>query len=373
MFQTASPSSERTWTTLDEPRAAPAGAAPQAAQLLTNARVLLIDDEERNLVLLRGLLENAGYRFIAATSDSTKALALYHEFQPDVICLDLNMPGLDGYDVLRQLATVIPANAYLPVLMLTGDSSAGAKQQALALGAKDFVTKPFNGDEVRLRIHNLLVPRFMHLELQQQNVLLEERVRQRTIALEEARMETLERLARAAEFRDDDTGQHTKRVGRGSQLLAEALGLPPEMVELIARAAPLHDIGKIGISDSVLLKPGKLTAEEYALMKTHAVIGSEILAGGRTPLMQLAQTIALHHHERWDGAGYPHGLRESDIPLPARIVALADFFDALSHDRPYRRAWPLADVLREISAQSGHHFDPRVAAAFARLPHDELF
>jgi putative two-component system response regulator len=256
--------------------------------------------------------------------------------------------------------------------MLTGDSTPGTLQTALSLGATDFVMKPFGADEVRLRIQNLLEPRFMHLRLQEQNDLLELRVLARTRELDDSRLEVLERLARAADFRDDDTGEHARRVGRTVHLLAQNLGLPSQDVELIARAAPLHDIGKIGVPDGVLLKEGRLTDAEFELMKSHTIIGAEILAGAHTPLMQLAHTIALHHHEKWDGTGYPHGLEHDAIPLPARIVGLADFYDALTHDRPYRAAWPVEEVLAEIDAQNGRHFDPSVVAAFASIPHHEL-
>jgi putative two-component system response regulator len=339
---------------------------------LKQAGILIVDDEQANLDLLRRLLGRAGYSRIAETSDSSQALAIYRQFVPDLICLDLNMPGLDGFGVLQQLVPEIPAGTYLPILMLTGDSSSHAKQKALSLGAKDFVTKPFNADEVLLRIENLLVPRFMHLELQSQNELLERRVRQRTLDLEEVRLEVLDRLARAAEFRDDETGRHTRRVGRVAALLAQALGIEEVAVELIERAAPLHDIGKIGIPDRLLLKPGKLTEDEFAVMKRHTTIGAEILAGGRSRLVQEAQEIALHHHERWDGTGYPTGLVGEAIPVSARIVALADVFDALTHPRPYRDAWPLEKVLLEITGQIGRAFEPRCAAAFLALPHAEL-
>jgi putative two-component system response regulator len=348
--------------------------ASPAAQVChhARARLLLVDDETQNLVLLRRLLHNAGYECIEDTNDSSKVLALYEDFQPDLICLDLNMPGLSGFDLLRQLSDVIPSDSYIPIIMLTGDSTPGTLQSALSLGATDFVMKPFSADEVRLRIRNLLEPRFMHLRLQEQNALLERRVRDRTRALDDSRLEVLERLARAAEFRDDDTGQHIRRVGRIAEQLAQLLGLPAGDVELIARTAPLHDVGKIGIPDGVLLKEGRLTPVEFELMKTHTVIGAEILGGGGTPLVQMAQSIALHHHERWNGSGYPHGLRGTDIPLAARIVGLADFFDALTHERTYRAAWSIPEVLREIEAQSGAHFDPALVSAFKRMPHEQL-
>jgi putative two-component system response regulator len=274
--------------------------------------------------------------------------------------------------VLARLGPIIPSDSYLPILMLTGDSSSASKQRALSLGAKDFVTKPFDADEVLLRIHNLLVPRFMHLALAGYNQQLEQQVRERTRALEESRLEVLERLARAAEFRDDDTGHHTRRVGRIAGCLAERIGVGPAEVELISRAAPLHDIGKIGVPDQILLKPGKLSVEEFEIMKRHSAIGATILAGGRSTLIQVAAEIAHHHHERWDGSGYPAGLTGDSIPLAARVVALADVFDALSHARPYRAAWPLEEVLAEIHGKAGTQFDAHLVDAFMRLSHAEL-
>lgn len=336
------------------------------------ARILIIDDEASNVAILRRMLERAGYSRLAESTDPLQAAALFTQFRPDLICLDLHMPALDGFGVLELLAPLIPPTTYLPILMLTGDSSAASKQRALSLGAKDFVTKPFDIDEVFLRIRNLLIPRFMHLELIGYNEVLERQVRERTRALEGSRVEVLERLARAAEFRDDATGQHTRRVGQMAGRLAQSIGVAPAEVETITRAAPLHDIGKIGVPDHILLKPGKLDLEEFAIMKRHSTIGAEILAGGRSTLIQMAAEIAHHHHERWDGTGYPAGLSGDSIPLPARVVALADVFDALSHDRPYRSAWPLAEILSEIRRQSGAHFDPDLVAAFMALPQNEL-
>jgi putative two-component system response regulator len=265
---------------------------------------------------------------------------------------------------MESLGSDLSPSAYLPILVLTADITQSARERAFRLGACDFVSKPFEQTEVLLRIRNLLRVRFLHLQAEQQNQLLEDRVRQRTQALEEAKLEMVERLARAAEFRDDDTGQHTRRVGDLSARIARALGRPEPEVELIRRAAPLHDVGKIGIPDSILLKPGRLTPEEFAVMQQHTTIGATVLSGGDSQLIGLAEQIARCHHERWDGAGYPARLRGEEIPLAARIVAVADFFDALSHDRPYRNAWPRERVLAEMAASVGSHFDPEVVEAF---------
>jgi putative two-component system response regulator len=275
------------------------------------------------------------------------------------------MPHRDGYEVMEQLAQVAEAT-YLPILVLTGELNPEAKQRALAMGAKDFVQKPFDPLEVQLRVRTLLQTRFLYLRIQSQNHILEEKVRERTRALEDAQVEIIERLALAAEFRDDNTGQHTKRVGQTAALIARQLGWSDAQVNLIRRSAPLHDVGKIGIPDTVLLKLGKLTSEEFDLVKMHTVIGARILSGSRFPVLQMAEQIALTHHERWDGDGYTPGVRQEAIPLPGRIVAVADVFDALTQQRPYKPAWTLSEAFAEIDRQRGHQFDGRVADAFFR-------
>lgn len=226
------------------------------------------------------------------------------------------------------------------------------------------MAKPFDMQEVLLRIRNLLEARSLHLRLQNQNQVLEDRVQERTRALEKAQHEILDRLAGAGEYRDDETGQHTQRVGAISASLARALGANASVVALIERAAPLHDVGKIGIPDRVLLKPGPFTAEEAAIMQTHTTIGAELLSGGESELMRMAEQIALSHHERCDGSGYPQGLAGEAIPWAARVVSVADVFDALSHERPYRPAWPLPEVIREIERIAGSHLDREMTTAF---------
>ena len=334
---------------------------------LRDARILLVDDHEANVRLLERILLQAGYTNLRRTTDPRQVLPLFAEGQPDLIVLDLHMPHLDGFAVLEQLRPLIPAGTYLPILVLTADITRDAKQRALAMGARDFLTKPLDHAEVLLRIKNLLETRFLHRALRAQNQQLEQRVRERTRSLEAAQMEILERLARAAEYRDDDTGEHTERVGRIAALLARALGLREAEVELVRRAAPLHDVGKIGIPDEILLKPGKLTDAEFAQMQTHTTIGVKILSGSRFPILQLAAEVALTHHERWDGSGYPHGLAREAIPLPGRIVAVVDVFDALTHERPYKAAWPVAAAVAELRRQRGRQFDPNVVTAFLAL------
>ncbi len=330
-----------------------------------HAHILIVDDEEPNVVLLRRQLEHAGYLRLESTSDPREVEDLYVAFRPDLILLDLHMPHIDGLELLDRL-NQISESTYLPILILTGDLSQRAKREALTRGAKDFLSKPFHADEVLLRISTLLETRFLYLQIQTHNQALEARVRERTRELEGAQLEIIERLATAAEFRDDNTGQHTERVGQMSALVAKQLGMPDTQVSLIRRAAPLHDVGKIGIPDSILLKFGKLTPDEFNLVKTHTIIGARILSGSRFPILRLAEEIAFTHHERWDGGGYA-GLARDAIPLAGRIVTVADVFDALTQKRPYKAAWPVAEAIAEIEGQRGRQFDPAVADAFMQV------
>jgi putative nucleotidyltransferase with HDIG domain len=329
------------------------------------SRILIVDDQASNVLLLEGILQEEDLAFRSLT-DSRQTLPVFLAYEPDLILLDLQMPYLDGFAVMKQLRAVVPPGSFLPILVLTADISPQAKRQALAEGASDFLTKPFDATEVTLRIRNLLQTRHLHLQLQNQNQLLEQKVRERTADLEAAQLEILERLALAAEYRDDDTGQHTRRVGHMSAQIARVLGLPISEVTLIQRAAPLHDVGKIAIPDAILLKPGKLTPGEFELMKTHTTRGAQMLGGGQFPLLQRAEEIALSHHERWDGTGYV-GLCGETIPLAGRIVTVADVFDALTNERPYKKAWSRADAIAEIVGQSGRQFDPAVVEAFLQV------
>lgn len=350
------------------------------------ARFLIVDDEVANIRVLEQMLEECDCLNLTSTTDPNEVLSLYITFQPDIILLDLTMPGLDGFEVMGQLKSVIPVDCYLPILVLTADVSPETKSRALAAGAKDFLTKPFDSTELLLRIWNLLETRYLHLQLQNHNQDLEQKVSERTRDLEAARLkilkqvreveesqiEVLDRLARAAEFRDDETGRHTQRVALTAALLSRKMGMSDEEISLIQRAAPLHDVGKIAVSDLILLKPGKLTPEELETMKAHAKVGAELLAGGRSDLVQMAERIALTHHEHWDGSGYPQGLAAEEIPIEGRILAIADVFDALTHERPYKPAWPIEEALSEIASQSGRQFDPQAVESFLALPHDIL-
>ncbi len=333
-------------------------------ETLRPGRILVVDDQEPNVRFLERLLAHAGATEVRSTLDSRAVPSLVRDFEPDLILLDLSMPFVDGFTVLAQLQTMLPTGTYLPVLVVTADITPEAKRHALRAGARDFLTKPVDPIEVILRSNNLLETRALHQQLQLQNQRLEEKVQNRTRDLHDAHLETLERLAMASEYRDDATGEHIHRVGRHAALVAQALDLPPHDVSLIGLAAPLHDIGKIGIPDQILLKPGRLTAEEFEVMKAHTTIGARILAGGRSDLVRMARDIALCHHERWDGTGYPRGLLAEAIPIAGRIVAGCDVFDALTHTRPYKPAWSVEDALDEVGRQAGRQFDPAVAEAF---------
>jgi putative two-component system response regulator len=339
------------------------------------AKILIVDDQAANILLLTRLLQElGGYSHIASTTNPRETFTLLTDFEPDIILLDLSMPGLDGFGVMEQLAMILPADSFLPIIVLTADISTSTKQRALQAGASDFLTKPFDSTEALLRIRNLLETRSLHLKL-------EARVLERTHALQEAhtelfnraleveaaQLEVLERLGACAEFRDDATGQHTWRVGQLATQVAQVLGLTNTQIELIAKAAPLHDVGKIGISDAILLKPDRLDPNERAVVKRHTTIGAHILRNGRSPLIRMAEEIARTHHERFDGTGYPNGLAGEDIPISGRIVAIVDVYDALTHERPYKLAWSHEDAMTEIKGQSGTGFDPKVVNAFVQL------
>jgi putative two-component system response regulator len=352
-----------------------------------DASILIVDDEPANMLLLQRILSGAGYSQLLTARDGDEAIQKILESKPDLVLLDLMMPIRDGFGVLEELGAHLAEN-HLPVLVLTADVTPGAKRRSLSAGAKDFLVKPFDAVEVLLRVRNLLETRFLTLQLQDQNRYLEERVAQRTRelteayekqvqynaqleasrhAVEESQIEVLHRLAQAAELRDDDTGQHTHRVGELAARLAAKLKMDVSHVELIRLAAPLHDVGKIGVSDTILLKPGRLTPEEFEIMKRHSLIGGTLLAAGQSAFVQMAEIIALTHHERYDGSGYPHGLAGNAIPIEGRILSVVDVFDALTHERPYKNAWTREDAMAEIEKQSGKHFDPLVVSAFVEL------
>lgn len=338
------------------------------------AKVLIVDDEPINIDLAKIYLQEAGYQNFTTTSDSRQALDLVREHKPDVILLDLMMPHMSGFDILAEVRKD-PRMRHIPVIILTASNSTESRFRALELGVNEFLSKPVDSSELLLRLRNTLAAKALRDHLASYSARLENEVRQRTAELEAARMEAMQCLARAAEYRDDDTGQHVVRVGRYVAIIARALNYSPKQVESLEQAAHLHDVGKIGVPDAVLLKPGRLTAEEYAVMKEHCLFGRSIIRppvddtngkGGdsSSPIMKLAASIAETHHEKWDGTGYPYGLSREEIPIEGRITAVADVFDALSTKRPYKDAMSWDKCIEIIREGTGSHFDPTVVKAF---------
>ncbi|PKM18801.1 MAG: two-component system response regulator [Gammaproteobacteria bacterium HGW-Gammaproteobacteria-15] len=300
--------------------------------------LLLVDDEPTNLRVLRTILQD-DYRLLFAKSGE-EALQLVQQQQPDLILLDVMMPGMTGYDVCARLKAS-PATQRLPVIFVTALKDEVDETKGFAVGAVDYITKPVSPAVVRARVKT-------HLSLV------------RADELKQTRLQVIQRLGRAAEYKDNETGLHVMRMSHYAQVLAQGYGLSAQQAEDLLHAAPMHDIGKIGIADSILLKPGKLTAEEYQQMQQHPLIGAEIIGDCDSDLLRMAKVVALYHHEKWDGSGYPHGLVGEAIPLEARIVAVSDVFDALTSARPYKAAWSIEDTLQYMRAQKGLHFEPRL-------------
>jgi putative two-component system response regulator len=330
---------------------------------LREAQILIIDDEEISVRLLEETLRKAGYRNITTTNDPQRGITMYRQLKPALVVLDLNMPHTDGFEVMKHLKEIEQGN-YLPVIVLSHEENQEIKFKALESGAKDFLNKPYDRIEVVKRIQNLIEVRMLHTEIRNQNKLLEDKVKERTQELYDTQLDVIQRLARAIEYRDSETGLHIVRMSHYASCLAAKAGLSLSDCELILTASPLHDIGKIGIPDSILRKPGRLTPEEWAIMKTHTTIGGELLSGSKSKFLMMAKEIALTHHERWDGSGYPQGLKGEEIPMVGRICGLSDVFDALLSQRPYKRAWGFDETLEEIKKGSGFHFDPKLVDSF---------
>jgi putative two-component system response regulator len=335
-------------------------------ETLLNANILIVDDEPVMTMLLTRILQKAGYQNITSANHPKDALELLETFQPDLLCTDKQMPSMSGVQIIEHVRKTYSVQE-LPIIMLTADSHEESEALVLSKGANDFISKPYKTTQIQARVRNALLNRFLALELHQANELLEEKVRERTKALESAYLETLERLVLATEEKDDNTGQHAKRVGKLSARIAEKLGFSKSEITLIRHAAPLHDVGKIAVDKHLLTKPGKLTDEEYKAIKTHVEAGVAILTKSNNRLLQLAEVIALTHHERWDGSGYPKGLKGDEIPLVGQIVAVADVFDVLQSERPYKKAWSLEDAITEITQHSGRWYSPKVVEAFLQV------
>ena len=329
------------------------------------AKVLIVDDLEANVQVLSRMLVSAGYTSVESTMNPLEVRGLHLKNRYDLILLDLLMPGMDGYQVMEGLKE-IEEDGYLPVLVITAQPD--QKLRALRAGAKDFVSKPFDLTEVRARVYNMLEVRLLHKKLHNYNDLLEQRVRERTADLQEGYLETIFTMTRAAEHKDEDTGVHVKRISYYCRELARILGPDEEFVDRIFFASPMHDIGKIGIPDHVLLKPGRFTRDEWDVMKRHTSMGWRILGHSKSPYLMMGAEIALSHHERWNGGGYPNGTRGEAIPLTARIMAICDIYDALRSKRPYKPAFDHQKTVDIITNGDDYtrpgHFDPVVLAAF---------
>jgi len=338
---------------------------------IREARILLVDERDLKLARLERNLRKRGFENVSRLDSTERLGRMCRELEPDLLVIDMQILRPHGPQVMDRLAPVIEGRG-MQVLAVASEPNRHDRELALALGVQDYVGKPVGSKEFDLSVHNLIERQLMQRSLEDENRTLATRVQESREDLEAARTEILERLALTAEFRDDDTHEHTQRVGRTAAALAEAIGLTEAEIELVRRAAPLHDIGKVGVSDTILLKPGKLTREEYETMQQHVPIGAEILSGSRSPLLKMAAVIAMTHHEWWNGVGYPLGLAGSEIPVWGRVTALADVFDALAHERPYKAAWPLRRTLTEIRRSSGSQFEPRLVEVFLDLDHDEL-
>lgn len=339
---------------------------------------MMIDDSPLDLEVLQICLEDVGFHRFVVTSDSLQTIGLVRTHQPDVVLLDLSMPGVTGFELLTAFRSDVNLRD-IPVMIVTSNTDAETKLQSLELGATELLAKPVDPIELGLRLKNMLRAKAYRDSLTNYSSELEKQVRQRTRQLEDVQRQIIHCLARAAEYRDDDTGQHVFRVGRYAAILASELGMDAANVELLEMAAQLHDVGKIGIPDAILLKPGKFEPEEFAVMRQHCDLGVSIIQGDSSyannnsservqlntiPVVRMAMSIAATHHERWDGSGYPRGLKGEMIPLEGRIVAVADVFDALSSKRPYKDPMPLDKCVAIIRQGSGAHFDPRVVEAF---------
>lgn len=325
--------------------------------------IMLVDDEPTNLKLLQKTLAAEGYENVLAVQDPCDVLGLYQTNEIDLILLDLNMPKMDGYQVMEQLKQANGGD--MPtILVLTAQRNQDFRLRAFNMGARDYVTKPFDRPELLARVRNLLELHQAQQSLFNQNVLLEQKVQERTQEIRDTRLQIIRRLGRATEYRDNETGFHIMRMSQISALLSDAYGLPATETELVLNASPMHDIGKIGIPDGILLKPAKFEPYEWEIMKTHTTIGADILSGDDSDLLEMARIIALTHHEKWDGTGYPQRLKGEAIPLVGRIVALADVFDALTANRPYKLAWSIDNAIQYFEENRGYHFDPDLVDCF---------
>ncbi len=329
-----------------------------------SGRILIVDSDPSHANEIERILAMAGCTDHPVVTNQNIAIEYCERVQPDAVLLDLRMTGIRGQSLLERFAERFPRRALMPIIVLSTDARTETKYQSFLTGATDFLPRPVDALELVMRLYNHLEIRRMHFEALKSNADLEARVAERTADLEVAITEFANRISIAAEFRDDETGDHVENVAELSARICKVMGGSAEEVELMRRAARLHDVGKIAVPDAVLLKRGSLSAEEQAIMRRHTTAGSDMLGGSKFPLLIFAEEIALRHHERWDGSGYPDGLKGDQIPLSARIAAVADAFDSLTRDRPYRDAWRKDTAIAEIHRLSGTQFDPEVVEAF---------
>jgi putative two-component system response regulator len=369
----------------DAARSVPAFSGLTDPPEIKQAHVMVVDDEPLCLAVVQGYLEMDGFRRISTVDDGTKVMSMLRSEVPDALLLDIQMPRVNGLDLLSAVRAADQFQT-LPVLILSASSDSKTKLRAFELGATDMLTKPVHQAELLARLRNVLRLKAYHDRLLHHSKRLEEEARKRTTELEISRLEVIQCLARAAEIRDDDTGRHVLRVGCYARLIGDELGFSAQVLDTLELAAQLHDVGKIGVPDDILLKPDKLSPEEFEIIqkhcgfgkkivepmlgseatvfRDHAELGVKIMSVGHSPILEVAKRIALTHHERWDGTGYPLGLAREDIPIEGRITAVADVFDALSNKRPYKPAFPMDKCLKIMEQERGKHFDPQVLGAF---------
>jgi len=348
------------------------------------ARVLVVDDDRRIRTVLVDLLSAEGYQ-VREAGDGAEALDSMQQWAPDVVLLDISMPGMDGLETIRRIKGS-PSTKHIPVVIVTGSDDTEARLDALRLGADDFLLKPPHVAELSARVRSLVQVKAYHDHLLNYQKELEERVQRRTRELRQtlqdlsqandrlkrSSLNTIYCLSRAAEYKDEETAAHIQRIGEYARVIGRHMGMSEEEQEMLLYATPMHDIGKIGVPDRILLKPGKLDPEEWKIMQQHTVFGAQILSVDANSYLAVARAIAVSHHEKWDGSGYPGGLKGQAIPLPGRIAAAADVFDALSSKRPYKKAFTLEQSQQIVADGRGSHFDPQVVDAFLAL-RDEIF
>ena len=331
---------------------------------INDCMVLLVDDTKSNVDVLVHALKDI-YK-LGVTLNGEDAIRFAEKKQPDLILLDIVMPGIDGFEVCRRLKEKLDTKD-IPIIFITAMDDLSHKTKGFDFGAVDYITKPFDITEVKARVKTHLTLKLAQEALKNQNIILEEMVQERTAELRKAQIEVISRLGKAAEYRDQDTGTHINRMSRYCRLMGKALGLSREEYDRLDLASTMHDVGKIGISDNILLKPGKLDVKEWEFMMTHTQIGEKLLSGGSSQLLEVARIIAMTHHEKWDGTGYHQKLKGTDIPLTGRIVCICDVFDALISRRPYKEPWPVEHAIEEIRRGSGIFFDPELVEVFLSL------